>query len=121
MGKAEVMMYCKDCKYKNYNFVMRCICIFRRCHLFFDAKSFLRFSTPSTRRHSWTNAQKRRSQQAERLFGQNVHDPLVLPKVVKHWQVSIAAGQPCDMEFPLPGVDGRFRSFLTPSVVPYGY
>jgi PAS domain S-box-containing protein len=44
---------------------------------------------------------------------QSVHDPKVLPKVLERWKASIATGQPFDMEFPLLGADGVFRSFLT--------
>src|SRR3954451_5628692 len=48
---------------------------------------------------------------------QSVHDPLVLPKVIERWQVSLASGRPFDMVFPLKGADGQFRPFLT-RVVP---
>jgi PAS domain S-box-containing protein len=44
---------------------------------------------------------------------QSVHDPAVLPKVMKRWKGAVAAGQPFEMEFPLRGADGRFRTFLT--------
>ena len=44
---------------------------------------------------------------------QSVHDPEVLPKVLDRWKASIATGKPFDMEFPLRGADGVFRSFLT--------
>ncbi len=44
---------------------------------------------------------------------QSVHDPKVLPKVLERWKASIATGEPFDMEFPLRGADGVFRSFLT--------
>jgi len=44
---------------------------------------------------------------------QSVHDPNVLPKVLERWTASIATGQPFDMDFPLRGADGVFRSFLT--------
>jgi PAS domain S-box-containing protein len=44
---------------------------------------------------------------------QSVHDPEALPHVLKKWQASIATGEPFEMVFPLRGVDGRFRSFLT--------
>ena len=44
---------------------------------------------------------------------QSVHDPKVLPKVLERWKASIATGQPFDMDFPLRGADGVFRSFLT--------
>lgn len=44
---------------------------------------------------------------------QSVHDPAVLPLVVERWKAAIESGQPFDMEFPLLGADGRFRTFLT--------
>ncbi len=44
---------------------------------------------------------------------QSVHDPKVLPQVLKRWQASIATGQLFDMVFPLRGSDGVFRPFLT--------
>ena len=52
-------------------------------------------------------------EQMEGWGWQKVHDPAVLPKVMEHWQVAIASGQPFDMEFPLRGADGQFRNFLT--------
>ncbi|HEY0791486.1 MAG TPA: PAS domain S-box protein [Chthoniobacterales bacterium] len=52
-------------------------------------------------------------QQMEGWGWQVVHDPAVLPVVMKQWQGSIATGQPFEMEFPLRGADGRFRLFLT--------
>ncbi len=48
---------------------------------------------------------------------QRVHDPERLPAVLAAWEVAIAAGTPLDIEFPLRGADGRFRTFLT-RVVP---
>ncbi len=47
---------------------------------------------------------------------QSVHDPKLLPKVLERWKASIATGEPFDMEFPLKGVDGKFRPFLTRGV-----
>jgi two-component system CheB/CheR fusion protein len=52
-------------------------------------------------------------EQMEGWGWQSVHDPQVLPKVLEQWKASIATGQPFDMEFPLRGADGVFRSFLT--------
>jgi PAS domain S-box-containing protein len=46
---------------------------------------------------------------------QSVHDPEVLPRVMENWTGAIAAGQPFEMEFPLRGADGQFRTFLTRS------
>jgi hypothetical protein len=36
----------------------------------------------------------------------------MLPKVMERGQASIATGEPFDMEFPLRGADGTFRTFL---------
>ncbi|MGA2090632.1 MAG: PAS domain S-box protein [Endomicrobiales bacterium] len=44
---------------------------------------------------------------------QRVHDSTVLPKVLEKWASSIATGHPFEMEFPLKGADGVFRTFLT--------
>ncbi len=42
-----------------------------------------------------------------------VHDPDVLPEVLRRWRESVATGTPFEMEFPLRGADGAFRTFLT--------
>jgi len=52
-------------------------------------------------------------EQMEGWGWQRVHDPEVLPKVLERWKESLASGQPFEMEFPLRGADGIFRSFLT--------
>jgi PAS domain S-box-containing protein len=52
-------------------------------------------------------------QQMEGWGWQSVHDPAVLPKVMVNWTGAIASGQPFEMEFPLRGTDGQFRTFLT--------
>ena len=44
---------------------------------------------------------------------QAVHDPQELPKVLKRWQQSIATETPFDMVFPIKGVSGEYRPFLT--------
>ncbi|MBA2659663.1 MAG: PAS domain S-box protein [Nitrosospira sp.] len=44
---------------------------------------------------------------------QKVHDPHMLPKVIRSWKDSTAAEHAFDMEFPLRGADGQFRIFLT--------
>jgi PAS domain S-box-containing protein len=44
---------------------------------------------------------------------QSVHDPEVLPNVLKRWRASIETGEPFEMEFPLKRADGVFRWFLT--------
>lgn len=40
-----------------------------------------------------------------------VHDPAMLPKVVKRWKHSITTGEAFEMTFPLKGKDGQFRPF----------
>jgi two-component system CheB/CheR fusion protein len=52
-------------------------------------------------------------EQMEGWGWQNVHDPLVLPRVMDKWRESLATGEPFDMEFPLRGADGSYRWFLT--------
>jgi two-component system cell cycle sensor histidine kinase/response regulator CckA len=44
---------------------------------------------------------------------QSVHDPATLPQVLKNWTAAIATGVIWEMEFPLRGADGEYRSFLT--------
>ena len=44
---------------------------------------------------------------------QSVHDPDVLPAVIKRWTRSINSGEDFEMTFPLRGADGIFRPFLT--------
>ncbi len=43
----------------------------------------------------------------------SVLDPDHLPPVMEGWKSAIAAGESFDMEFPLRGADGLFRTFLT--------
>lgn len=43
----------------------------------------------------------------------SIHDPEILPKVAEVWIASLASGDPIEMAFPLKGVDGKFRMFLT--------
>src|SRR5208283_3490061 len=53
------------------------------------------------------------SEQMDGWGWQSVHDPAMLPLVLEKWKASIATGQMFDMEFPLRGADGIFRTFLT--------
>jgi PAS domain S-box-containing protein len=53
------------------------------------------------------------SEQMEGWGWQSVHDPRALPDVLERWKSSISTGEPFDMVFPLRGVDGVFRPFLT--------
>ncbi len=53
---------------------------------------------------------------AEEMKGwgwQSVHDPEVLPQVLKAWKYSIETGKNFEMVFPIKGADNIFRSFLT--------
>jgi PAS domain S-box-containing protein len=52
-------------------------------------------------------------EQMEGWGWQSVHDPDVLPEVVKKWQHSLATGEPFNMVFPLRASDGGFQPFLT--------
>ena len=52
-------------------------------------------------------------QQMEGWGWQSVHDPAILPDVVRQWTGAIATGKDFSMVFPLRGADGIFRSFLT--------
>jgi PAS domain S-box-containing protein len=49
---------------------------------------------------------------------QRAHDPTVLPEVLGRWKTSLGTGEPFEMEFPLCGHDGVFRTFLT-RIVPF--
>ena len=51
-------------------------------------------------------------QQMEGRGGESVHDPEILPAVLKRWKISLETGNPFEMEFPLRGADGAFRWFL---------
>ena len=44
------------------------------------------------------------------------HDPAVLPEVLERWPAAIRNGESFDMEFPLRGFDGVYRSFLTRAI-----
>lgn len=52
-------------------------------------------------------------EQMEGWGWQGVHDPEVLPLVLEHWKESIDNGTVFEMEYPIRGADGRFRTFLT--------
>ncbi len=52
-------------------------------------------------------------EQMEGWGWQSVHDPDMLPSVLKQWKASLETGQPFEMEFPLRGADGVLRWFLT--------
>jgi PAS domain S-box-containing protein len=52
-------------------------------------------------------------EQMEGWGWQSVHDPDVLPRVLRSWKQSINTGKPFEMTFPLRGADGIFRPFLT--------
>ncbi len=52
-------------------------------------------------------------EQMEGWGWQSVHDPARLPSVMEKWQGAIASGDSFEMVFPLKGVDGAYRQFLT--------
>jgi PAS domain S-box-containing protein len=52
-------------------------------------------------------------EQMEGWGWKSLHDPNILPRVLEKWNESIRTGTPFEMEFPLRGVDGVFRWFLT--------
>ena len=43
---------------------------------------------------------------------QSIHDPELLPVVLKRWHISFEHGEPFEMVVRLRGADGRYRSFL---------
>ncbi len=44
---------------------------------------------------------------------QELHDPEILPEVIKHWNTALQTGQSFEMVFPLKAADGTFHPFLT--------
>jgi PAS domain S-box-containing protein len=44
---------------------------------------------------------------------QAVHDPEILPAVLKKWKIALSKGERFEMIFPLRGADGTYRQFLT--------
>jgi PAS domain S-box-containing protein len=44
---------------------------------------------------------------------QNTCEPSVMPAVMERWSASLQSGEPFEMEFPIRGVDGKYRWFLT--------
>jgi PAS domain S-box-containing protein len=63
--------------------------------------------------HRWYEFTGMSPEQAAGWGWQSVHDPEILPDVMKKWQTSLASGQPFEMIFPLRGADGVYRQFLT--------
>ncbi|MBA3723584.1 MAG: PAS domain-containing sensor histidine kinase [Candidatus Levybacteria bacterium] len=61
----------------------------------------------------WYEYTGTKPEQMEGWGWQSVHDPKVLPQVLKKWKASIADGESFEMVFPLKGADGIFRPFLT--------
>jgi PAS domain S-box-containing protein len=43
---------------------------------------------------------------------QALHDPNLLPEVMRRWRQAVVTGEPDQMTFPLRGADGRFHSFF---------
>jgi len=44
---------------------------------------------------------------------QDTCEPSALPAVMERWTASLKTGEPFEMEFPIRGVDGKYRWFLT--------
>ncbi|MDB5749171.1 MAG: two-component hybrid sensor and regulator, partial [Massilia sp.] len=44
---------------------------------------------------------------------QSTIEPDALPAMLEHWRNSIRTGEPFEMEYPIRGVDGQYRWFLT--------
>ena len=61
----------------------------------------------------WYDYTGKTPEQLEGWNWESVHDPEILPEVVKEWKYSIENEEPFEMEFPLLGADGKFRWFLT--------
>jgi PAS domain S-box-containing protein len=55
-------------------------------------------------------------EQMEGSGWQSVHDPSVLPEVLKRWRSALTTGEPFDMVVPLRRRDGVFRRFRTHAV-----
>ncbi len=55
-------------------------------------------------------------EQMEGWGWKTVHDPVRVGHVIDRWMASITSGVTFELEFPLRGVDGRFRRFLTRAV-----
>jgi PAS domain S-box-containing protein len=61
----------------------------------------------------WFTYTGKNQEQMEGWGWQSVHDPQILPSVLERWTASISTAEPFDMVFPLRGVDGVYRPFLT--------
>lgn len=44
---------------------------------------------------------------------QSVHDPEILPNVIKGWRQSLSSGEPWEVSFPLRSASGEYRIFAT--------
>jgi PAS domain S-box-containing protein len=54
--------------------------------------------------------------QAGQMEWRSAHDPDALPRIMDRWSEATRTGESFEMEFPLKGADGVFRSFLTRAV-----
>lgn len=45
-----------------------------------------------------------------------VHDPLILPTVINRWETALKEKKPFEMVFPLLGMDGLYREFLSQGI-----
>lgn len=61
----------------------------------------------------WYDYTGKTFEQLEGWGWQTVHQPDVLPEVIRRWKHSVASGQAFEMEFPIRSAAGEFRWFLT--------
>lgn len=61
----------------------------------------------------WHEYTGKTPEQMQESGADSVLDPAALPLVMERWKATLETGQPLDIETPLRGVDGRFRTFLT--------
>jgi PAS domain S-box-containing protein len=65
----------------------------------------------------WYEFSGKRPDELDGARWHEMHDPDVLPEVLRRWQQALDTGQMSQMTFPLRGADGRWHSFFT-SVAP---
>ncbi len=61
----------------------------------------------------WYDYTGTRPEKMEGKGWESVVDPGFLPQVIEAWKVSIATGEPFEMEFPIRAADGHYGWFLT--------
>ncbi len=62
---------------------------------------------------SWYKYTGKNERQMQKQGWKKVHDPRLLPLVVKKWTTAVKNGLPFEMEFPLKDSHGQFHDFLT--------